>query len=206
MGNGLTALLGADSNATVVGAVTNLADAVRGVGLLAPDLVVFDMQGPPEIWSEALQQIRRRRPATKVLVVSFHADEAHVHAALKAGAAGYLLKNDSRNELLNGIRAVLAGRHVLSPSICGRVIQGYLASGNLREVRLDHGSLESLSAREMEVLKLIAGGYRSREIAKTLSLSPKTIEKHRSNLMRKLKLRSAAAVAAFAIANGVVRP
>ena len=142
-------------------------------------------------------------------MLTFHTDDQHVHAALSAGAEGYLLKDDSRLEMLTGVRAVLNGKSFLSPAICERVVNGYLggSSGSMRPTGTQSSiGAEVLSPREREVIKLIAEGYRTREIATFLSLSHKTIEKHRSNLMRKLSLRSAAAVTAYAIANGFVRP
>lgn len=163
---------------------------------------------------EAIAHIKRRNPEQRILVLTFHTDDQHVHAALSAGAEGYLLKDDSRLEMLTGVRAVLNGKSFLSPAICERVVNGYLGggsgSGSSGSIRLagTQSSIgaEVLSPREREVIKLIAEGYRTREIATFLSLSHKTVEKHRSNLMRKLGLRSAAAVTAYAIANGFVRP
>ena len=146
-----------------------------------------------------------------MLVLTFHTDDQHIHAALSAGADGYVLKDDSRLEMLTAVRAVLNGKSFLSPAICDRVVNGYLGGGSGSASVRPTGTQSSigadvLSAREREVIKLIAEGYRTREIATFLSLSHKTVEKHRSNLMRKLSLRSAAAVTAYAIANGFVRP
>ena len=209
MRDGLCALINGEPDLKVIGTATNGREAIRAAEALKPDLVMMDMSMPLTNGPEAIAHIKRRNPEQRILVLTFHTDDQHVHAALSAGAEGYLLKDDSRLEMLTGVRAVLNGKSFLSPAICERVVNGYLggSSGSMRPTGTQSSiGAEVLSPREREVIKLIAEGYRTREIATFLSLSHKTIEKHRSNLMRKLSLRSAAAVTAYAIANGFVRP
>jgi DNA-binding NarL/FixJ family response regulator len=218
MRDGLCALINGEPDLKVIGTATNGREAIRAAEVLNPDLVMMDMSMPLTNGPEAITHIKRRNPEQRILVLTFHTDDQYVHTALSAGADGYLLKDDSRLEMLTGVRAVLNGKSFLSPSICERVVNGYLgggigvtdSTGSSSRTR-PAGTQSSigadvLSQREREVIKLIAEGYRTREIATFLSLSHKTIEKHRSNLMRKLNLRSAAAVTAYAIANGFVRP
>jgi len=208
MRDGLRALLQDESDLQVVGTAANGREAMRVADQLRPDLIVMDVSMPLTDGPEAITHIKRRMPEIRILVLTFHTDNQHVHAALRSGADGYVLKDDSRLELLTAIRAVIAGKSFLSPAICNRVVSGYLGGG------ANHGpgvpgsgnAVDSLTSREREVIKLIAEGFRTRQIAQLMSLSPKTVEKHRSNLMRKLDLRNTAAVTAFAIANGFVRP
>ena len=137
------------------------------------------------------------------MVLTFHKEDAHIHSALEAGADAYVLKDDGRADLLAAIRAVRSGRSFLSPAICDRVMSGYVRAG---ASSAEHRSAnwENLTPREREVLKLVAEGYKTREIAQYLSLSTKTVEKHRANMMRKLDLHSVSAVTAYAIANGLL--
>ena len=191
----------------MVGSVCNGNEAIRAAEQLRPDLIIMDVSMPLTNGPEAITHIKRRLPSIRVLMLTFHNDTHHIDAALRAGADGYVLKDDSRLELLTAIRAVLAGKSFLSPSICNRVVSGYLdteARNNGSRTRTS--GAEALTSREREVIKLIAEGLRTRQIAQFLSLSPKTVEKHRSNMMRKLKLHNAAAVITYAIANGFVRP
>lgn len=132
-----------------------------------------------------------------------HNTEEHIRLALNAGADGYVLKDDSHEELLNAIKTVLSGKTYLSPSICGNVVNGYLNSST------DDKPLSSwdlLTRREREIIKLIAEGHRSKDIAEQLSISIKTVEKHRSNLMKKLDLHSVSSLTNYAIQNGLVNP
>ncbi len=216
MRDGLCALINGEPDLKVIGTATNGREAIRAAEVLKPDLVMMDMSMPLTNGPEAIAHIKRRTPEQRILVLTFHTDDQHIHAALRAGADGYVLKDDSRLEMLTAVRAVLNGKSFLSPAICDRVVNGYLSSSaggggdsgaNVRPAGTQSSiGSEVLSQREREVIKLIAEGYRTREIATFLSLSHKTVEKHRSNLMRKLNLRSAAAVTAYAIANGFVRP
>lgn len=213
MRDGLCALINGEPDLKVIGTATNGREAIRAAEVLKPDLVMMDMSMPLTNGPEAIAHIKRRTPEQRILVLTFHTDDQHIHSALRAGADGYVLKDDSRLEMLTAVRAVLNGKSFLSPAICDRVVNGYLSGAgggggpNVRPAGTQSSvGSEILSQREREVIKLIAEGYRTREIATFLSLSHKTVEKHRSNLMRKLNLRSAAAVTAYAIANGFVRP
>jgi DNA-binding NarL/FixJ family response regulator len=205
--DGLRALLAGEPGFEVVGGVSNGHEAIRAAETLRPDLIIMDMSMPLTDGPSAIVHIKRRLPEIRILVLTFHTDEQHINAALRAGADGYVLKDDSRMELLTAIQAVLAGKNFLSPAICNRVVSGYLgADSNGNGGNAPESGISSLTSREREVIKLIAEGMRTRQIAQFLSLSPKTVEKHRSNMMRKLRLGNAAAVTAYAIANGFVRP
>ncbi len=130
-----------------------------------------------------------------------HKSDEHVRAALAAGAEGYLLKDDTHEDLLAAIRSVSAGGIFLSPKISGKVVGGYLGQSSTASPAMP---LDKLTDREREVVKLIAEGHKNREIAECLCISTKTVEKHRANVMRKLDLHSAVELTSFAIENGLV--
>jgi len=198
---GLRALFSAQPDLEVVDEVDNGKDAVRRAGELQPDIVVSDISMPKSNGTEAISDIKRRYPAIKVLVLTVHKEEEYVHVALDAGADGYVLKDDSQEDLINAIRSISTGKAYLSPGVCGNVVRGYL--GHLSTGDLVP-SWEKLSHRERQVLKLVAEGHRNKDIAQYLSISVKTVEKHRANLMKKLDLHHTSAVTAYAIEHGLL--
>ncbi len=200
---GLKALLAAENSIEVVGEADDGRDAIRCVENLHPDLVLMDLSMPRMNGLEAIQEIKRRSPETRVLALTVHRSEEYVLATLEAGADGYVLKDASRPELMMAIEHVLSGKRYLSPSVSARVIEGYLEG---RKTLKTTSTWDTLTQREREVLKLIAEGHKNREVADFLCISLKTVEKHRANLMRKLDLHNAAALTAFAIQKGLVNP
>jgi DNA-binding NarL/FixJ family response regulator len=195
---GLKALLGQDSDLSVVGEADNGRDGVRAIAALKPDLVLMDLSMPGMGGIETIAEVKRRFPETRVIVLTVHKTDEYIHAALRVGANGYVLKDATHDELRSAIRAVVAGKTFLSPDVSGRVITNYLRAGNATAtVR----PWDTLTHREREILKLIAEGHGNRAIAVSLNLSVKTVEKHRSNLMKKLDLHNVAALTAFAIEN-----
>jgi DNA-binding NarL/FixJ family response regulator len=198
---GLRALLAGNPQFDVVGEAANGHDALQAVRVLEPDLVLMDISMPGMNGLEAIIDIKRRRPATRVVVVTMHKEEEYIHASLRAGAEGYLLKDSGSEELEAAIRVVLAGKVYLSPDVSGEMVQGYLNGRNPAcPARLPH----QLTHRERQVLKLIAEGHRNKYIAEYFSLSVKTIEKHRSNLMQKLDLHNSSMLTSYAIAHGLL--
>lgn len=198
---GIRALLDMEPGFEVVGEVDNGKDAVLYAGRLKPDIILSDLSMPKTNGTEAIQRIKDRFPEIKILVLTVHKTEEYVHAALKAGASGYLLKDDTSDELISAINNILAGKIHLSSSICGNVVLGYLSEPNSVKIT---SSIDSLTIREREVLKLIAEGHRNKDIAEYLSISLKTVEKHRSNMMKKLDLHSTSTITSYAIKNGLI--
>jgi DNA-binding NarL/FixJ family response regulator len=198
---GLKALLVSDSKLKVVGEAEDGRDAVRLAEKLTPDLILMDLSMPRMNGMEAIVEIKKRLSNIKIVVLTVHKTEEYILAALQAGADGYLLKDDTHAELMMAIKSVFSGKTYLSPAISEKVIKGYIDG---RKTLKTSTSWDSLSRREREVLKLIAEGNKNKEIAEYLFLSLKTVEKHRSNLMRKLDLHNAAALTAFAIEKGLV--
>ena len=197
---GLRSILDSQPEFEVVAEVDNGKDALQTAIALKPDLLLTDLSMPKTNGTECVRELKKRVPEVKVLVLTMHAGEEHIHAALNAGADGYILKDDSHDELINAIKNVLTGKTHLSPSICNNVVNGYL---NSSETAKPMASWEILTHREREVIKLIAEGYRSKDIAEYLTISIKTVEKHRSNLMKKLDLHSISSLTNYAIQNGL---
>lgn len=198
---GLRTMLSMESDFEVVGEVGNGMDAIRSVAKLKPDIVLMDMSMPHTNGTEATRTIKRRYPETKVMILTVHKAEEYIRAAFQSGADGYMLKDDNQSELMIALRNILSGKSYLSPCICDKVVNGYL--GGLTEPA-NVRSWETLTQRQREVLKLVAEGYRNKEIADYLAISHKTVEKHRSDFMKKLDLHSVAAVTAYAIENGII--
>jgi DNA-binding NarL/FixJ family response regulator len=201
MRNGLEAMLESEADYEVVGVAADGMSAMRAVDELLPDIVMMDLTMPRTSGIDAIVQIKRKHPSVKIIALTFHKEDKYIHATLEAGADAYVLKDDSRTELFGALANVVRGKNYLSPSIVDKVVAGYLSGG---EITSSQPSWEILTRREREVIKLIAEGKRTKEIATYLSLSPKTIEKHRTNLMRKLDLHNVSEVTVYAIKNGFV--
>lgn len=191
----LAALLRAEAGVEVIGALANSVQAVSLATAPRPDVIIIDFTAIGG--AETVAALHDRWPSAHVLVLTSWEDDRLVRAAFRAGVGGYLLRSDSRAELMTALRKVSAGHRYVSRSIRARVTT--LSHGEEAPLAVSEG-LALLTDREREVMQCVASGLRTREIAERLSLSEKTVEKHRSNLMRKLGLRSAAAVAAYAIA------
>lgn len=193
---GLKMLLASNPEVSVVGEAQNGLDAVRSVKSQLPDLILMDISMPKLDGTRAIKEIKRLSPSTKVLVLTVHKSEDHILGALRSGADGYILKEATYEELAIAIEELFAGKSYISPAISGKVIEGYLE--DRRNIK-SSSSWETLTARERQVLKMVANGNRNKDIACNLSISVKTVEKHRANLMKKLNLHSASSLTAFAI-------
>ena len=197
MREGLAALLSA-AGIDVIGTASNGREAVHLARELTPDVVVMDISMPDLNGIEAARQIRVRAPSVRVVMLSMHANREHVHQALAAGADGYVLKESAATEVAAAVRAVAAGRRYLSPAIEAAMLE---AGGSATR-----GPLESLSTRERQVLQLVVEGGSSAEIARTVHLSPKTVETYRSRLMKKLGVHDVTALVKFAVQHGLTPP
>jgi DNA-binding NarL/FixJ family response regulator len=193
--------LSADAKFEIVGEAADGRQAVRAVEKLGPDLVMMDLSMPRMTGMDAIREIKKRYPETKIIALTVHKTEEYLRTTLQVGANAYVLKDATRDELLMAIENVLKGQTYLSPGVSEKVIEGYLEG---KESRLPSSTLGLLSPREREILKLIAEGYKNKEIAADLCISLKTVEKQRANLMKKLDLHNAAALTAYAIEQGLV--
>jgi DNA-binding NarL/FixJ family response regulator len=198
---GLRALLSSSPDFDIVGEAEDGREAIRCVEKLKPNLILTDLSMPRMNGMDAIREIRKKAPETKILVLTVHKTEEYILATLKAGADGYLLKDSTHGELLAAVRHVLSGKHYISPGISDKVLDGYLDGRKTLKTRT---SWETLTQREREILKLIAEGYKNKEIADDLCISVKTVEKHRANLMEKLNLHNVQALTTYAIEKGLV--
>lgn len=198
---GLRALLSRDEDIEIVGEAENGKDAMFAIAQLSPHLVLMDLTMPGTNGVEAIAEIKRRHPEVRVLVLTIHKTNEYILESLRAGADGYILKDATQDELRVAIRSVLKGKTYLSPDISEQVISGYLGGGKSSSSATPW---DLLTHRERQVLKLVAEGHPNRHIAEYLCLSIKTVEKHRSNLMKKLGLHNASMLTAFAIEKGLI--
>ncbi len=196
---GLRNLLEGQQGLEVAGEASNGREAVRLAGELAPDIVLMDVAMPDLNGIEATRQILENSPGIRVIALSMHSDKRFVTEMLKAGASGYLLKDCAFEEITDAIRAVTEGKIYLSPAITGVVVDEYVRGAAKDE---DSG-FSILTAKEREVLQLLAEGYTTKQIAARLHVSVKTIETHRAHIMGKLKIHSIAELTKYAIREGL---
>ncbi|MFB3884226.1 MAG: response regulator [Thermodesulfobacteriota bacterium] len=198
---GLKSLLSSHPEFEIVAEAEDGREAIRQVEEHKPDLILTDLSMPRMNGMEAIREIKRQCPKTRILVLTVHRAEEYILNTLKAGADGYLLKDSTHTELVMAVRKVLSGKPYISPEVSEKVIEGYLEGRKTLKTRT---AWESLTPREREVLKMIAEGYKNKEIAQELCISVKTIEKHRANIMEKLDFHNVQALTAFAIEKGLV--
>lgn len=199
---GLRLLLEAEADMQVVGEAANGQQSVREAKRLKPDVVLQDLAMPLLNGLEAARQIAKEVPSTKVLILSAYTDDAYIEHAIKAGAAGYLMKETAGDDLLRAIREVANGNAYFSPPVAKRMLKQWqerFPNGN--PVRAEAARL---TGRQTEILQLIAEGYATKQIADLLSLSVKTIEKHRQDLMNVLNIHNIATLTRYAVSSGVV--
>lgn len=199
MRNGLRSLIEKELEIEVIGEAENGRDAVRIATGLTPDMIIMDIAMPGLNGIEATRQIIASVPGIKVIALSMHTDNWYITEMLKAGACGYVLKDNAFEELVNAIRAATENRIFLSPQISEVVISDYvlqLKNGN-------NSAFAVLSDREREVLQLLAEGNSTPRIAELLHVSTKTIETHRQHIMNKLNIHSIAELTKYAIRQGL---
>ena len=199
--HGLKNLINQNKQYQVVGEVSDGEEVLRLLKKELADLVIMDITMPKMNGLEATEIVKRRYPRTKVLMLTMHKTKEHFSQAMSAGADGYLVKDDSDKELIEAIETIRKGKTYLSPffaeSFTEDVIQAY---------RTDEGSLiKKISKREKEVLQLVVDGHTSKSIAEKLNLSPRTVDSHRSNLLKKFDLKKSVDLVNYAIRCGLVR-
>jgi len=198
---GLLSLLLNQENIEVVGEAQDGRDALDQIERLQPDVVVMDITMPLLNGLEATRQIKRHWPHIQVVILTVHTNEEYIFQILQAGASGYIVKQAAPDELIMAIYAAHAGETFLSPFISQTVVQEYIT--HARSTAGEDG-FNSLTEREREILQLLAEGHATRDIAKILVISIKTVETHRANLMRKLDIDNLAGLTKYAIRKGVV--
>jgi DNA-binding NarL/FixJ family response regulator len=195
---GLKLVLDAEPDLTVVAEAGDGLEAVQ-LGMRDDvDLALLDVSMPRMTGLQAARELARRRPALKLLILSMHDNEQYFFEALKAGASGYVLKSVADRDLVEACRATMRGEPFLYPAAVAALIRDYLDRGREEE--------DVLTPRELEILKLVAEAHTTKEIADLLVISPKTVERHRANLLEKLGMRDRVELTRYAIRRGLVEP
>jgi len=198
---GLRMMLNAQRDIEVIGEAGDGRQAISEAQRLLPDVILMDITMPECNGIEATRQVKRLQPETRVLVLTMHENEEYLFQMLRAGAAGYILKEALDTELINAIRVVYSGRFYLSPSAQSMMVGDYLQRVRSGEER---DSYSALTEREREILKLVAEGHTNNQIAERLFISPKTVDTHRTHIMDKLNLHSRAELVKYAMRRGLL--
>ncbi len=199
--SGVRLLLQAEPDMDVVGEALNGADAAALAEALRPTVILMDIAMPPGLNGlEATRQIKARIPDVNILVLTMHRSDEYFFEALKAGAAGYVLKSAETNDLVSAVRIVARGEVFLYPTMARQLLQDYLH----RLHGADAPGQPALTPREREILRLLAEGYSNKEIAERLVVSPSTVHSHHANLMRKLNLDSRHELIQYARQHGLL--
>jgi DNA-binding NarL/FixJ family response regulator len=199
---GIRRILDAEPDLEVVAEASDGAEAVQVARAVTPDLAILDISMPRMTGLQAAREIRRRMPAVRFLVLSMHDNEQYFFSALQAGACGYVLKSAADEDLVDACRAAMRDEPFLYAGVAGALVRDFLD----RMKRGERIPRSVLTERENEVVKLIAEGDSSKEIARRLVISVKTVERHRSNILTKLGMRDRTELTRYAIRSGLIEP
>ena len=200
---GLRMMLDGEPDLEIVGEADTASQGLIETTRLKPDVVLMDIGLPDMSGIEATKEVKRLAPEVAVVALTIHEDEEYFFKMLEAGASGYVPKRAAPDELLTAIRVTAGGEVYLYPSLAKLLVQDYLGEG---QTSRQESSLNLLTGREKEVLTLLADGLSNSEIGKQLSISPKTVARHRENIMAKLNLHSRTDLVKYAIRKGIIEP
>ena len=200
--SGLRMVLDAQPDIEVVAEAGDGAEAVQKALDSEVDLAILDVAMPRMTGLQAVAELRKRRPDLRVLILSMYDDERYFFEALKAGASGYVLKSAANRDLVEAIRAAMRGEPFLYPAAVTALIRDYLERARSGE----NVPEDPLTPREQEIVKLVAEGYSNKQIAETLVISEKTVERHRANILEKLGMRDRVQLTRYAIRQGLIEP
>lgn len=199
---GVGQLLDAEADFEVIAEASNGAEAVERALDHEVDLAILDVTMPRKTGLQAAQELAKRRPELRLLILSMHDNEQFFFEALKAGASGYVLKTTADRDLIEACRATMRGEPFLYPAAVTALVRDYLERGRRGEPTRE----DPLSPRELEVVKLVAEAHTSEEIAEELIISKKTVDRHRANILEKLGMRDRVELTHYAIRRGLVEP
>lgn len=200
---GLRMLLEGESDLEIVGEAETASEAINQISKLAPHVILMDLGLPDMSGIEATRRIKQLDPDSAVVALTIHEDEEYFFKTLDAGASGYVPKRAAPEELLTAIRVASQGEVYLYPSLAKLLVKDYLSQSLQPQ---NQSTLDGLTPRESEVLTLLADGASNQDIAEQLSISPKTVARHRENIMSKLNLHSRAELVKYAIRKGIIQP
>jgi two-component system response regulator NreC len=200
--SGLRMLLSSEGDVEIVGEASTAAQAMEAAGVVKPDVILMDIGLPDLSGIDATREIKKRFPEISIVALTIHEDEEYFFKMLEAGASGYVPKRAAPEELLIAIRAAAAGEVYLYPSLAKLLVKDYL---NQEHPADEKANLDGLTGREHEVLTYLAEGANNERIATSLVISPKTVERHRENIMRKLNLHSRSELVRYAIRKGIIK-
>ncbi len=199
--DGICSLLALAGDMEVVGEAANGREGLEKARQLLPDVILMDMAMPIMGGLEAIRRIRKEFSEIKILILTQYDDKDHVFPVIQAGANGFVSKTAASSELISGIRAIFAGESYLSPSIAKLFVEDYQRVA-LKEDIKDH--YEQLTDREREILKLVVEGYKTQQIAEMLTITPKTVEGHKTSLMNKLGIHNTIELVKYALRRGII--
>ncbi len=200
---GLKSIISRNPRLTILGESGTAAEGLRMVKEYQPDLAIVDISLPDKNGILLARELRTLTENTKILIISMHAGIHYIVEAFQAGARGYVTKESAHDRLLQGIEAVLEGEYFLDSSVSHEVVKA-LVDQPVREARTSDQAYGRLTTREQEIMRLLAEGFKSREIAEMLCISPKTVENHRANIMQKLELHSTLELVRYAARLGLI--
>ncbi len=201
--DGLKSILNNIPKYEVIGESADGETTLKEINKLHPDILILDISLPTISGVEVCRQVRKYYPDVKIIILTRHDNEVYIEQLLKFGIAGYVLKENAANDLTRAIEAAEKGNLFLSPEITGRIVTGYKKAKDKNEDSAGTTTLKSLTNQETSILKLIAEGNSSKEIASLLCISPATAKKHRTNIMKKLDIHNVADLIVYAIKTGI---
>lgn len=201
---GLKMLIESESDLEIAGEADSAKAALERAASLQPEVILMDVGLPDQSGIEVTREIKKLYPGIAVLALTIHEDEEYFFRMLDAGASGYVPKRAAPEELLTAIRLVASGEVYIYPSLAKLLVKDYLSQPHSGSDNIN--GMEAITAREQEVLAMIADGANNNEIAEALNISPKTVARHRENIMQKLNLHSRTELVRYAIRKGIIRP
>jgi DNA-binding NarL/FixJ family response regulator len=200
---GLKAIIGRNQKFEVAGEAGNGREGLQMARKLKPDLALVDMSLPDQSGIQLTRELKNASPKTRIMIITMHSKVNYIVKAFQAGATGYVVKESTSERLLQGMDTVLKGEYFMDSSVSHKVIEKLMQFPE-KEVKITDASYDTLTRREQEIMVLLAQGLSSKQIAEKLFISPKTVENHRSNILRKLNLHSTLELVRYAARLGII--